>query len=289
VAEQTDVDQRIVTGEAVAVDLRTAGVGSRGVALVVDFTLQFVLILALVYVIDQLGSSLENAAAAALVLSLFVLVVLGYPVGFESLWHGRTPGKAVMGLRVTRDDGGPIRFRHAFVRGLVGVVVDRLGLSIGLLALVPMLATQRSKRLGDLAAGTIVVQERVPSRQGAPRTVAPELAGWAAGLDLSGVSDGLAAEIRQFLARARQLASWAREDMGDRLLAEVSRTVGPPPPGMAPGAFLETVLAERSRREALRLTGGATPVTTPSHEFAAPPPPTEPAQPAPPGPFAPPA
>src|SRR5207245_9983869 len=134
--------------------------------------------------------------------------------------RGRTLGKAAMGLRVVRDDGGPIRFRHAFVRGLVGVVVDRPGISVALLALVPMLMTARSKRLGDLAAGTVVVHERVPSRLATPAVMPAGLQGWAAGLDLTLVDDTLAMELRQFLARSAQLAPWAREELGGRLLHE---------------------------------------------------------------------
>jgi hypothetical protein len=185
---------------------------------------------------------------------------------------------------VVRDDGGPIRFRHAFVRGLVGVVVDRPGMSAGLLALIPMLATKRSKRLGDLAAGTVVVQDRVPSRAAAAAAVPAELAGWAAGLDLTGVSDSLAQEIRLFLARARQLAPAVRDEMGNRLLAQRAAVVGAPPPGMPSWVYLQTVLAERSRRETLRMS---TSVGVPRTE--APPPPPAPPPPAPPpGPFAPP-
>jgi hypothetical protein len=208
-----------------------------------------------------------------------------------------------MGLRVVRDDGGPIRFRHAFVRGLVGVVVDRPGLSIGLLALVPMLFGARSKRLGDLAAGTLVVQERVPSRVGAPAEMPPALAGWAAALDLSRVDDALALQTRQFLGRSPQLAAWTREQMGSALVQEVVRRTAAPPPAGVPGwAYLTAVLAERRRRELLRLDAG--PAWPPPTAAASPPPappasvPPATAQPSgpppvatpttPPGPFAPP-
>lgn len=265
-------EQPIVTGEAVALELRPAGVGSRGIALVVDFAAQILVTIAWVWALSRAGVSFDDAAVQAIVLTMFVLTVLGYPVGLETLWRGRTLGKAVMGLRVVRDDGGPIRFRHAFVRGLVGVVVDRPGVSSGLLALVPMLVTKRSKRLGDLAAGTVVVQERVPSRRVAAPVVAPELAGWAGGLDLSGLTDALAAQIRQFLARAGQLSPRVREEMGNQLLAEVSAVVGPLPAGMTPWTYLQTILAERSRRETARLTGAfpAMPESAPAPPAAGP-------------------
>jgi uncharacterized RDD family membrane protein YckC len=282
-----DADRPIITGEAVALELRTAGIGSRGVALVIDLVIQILVTIAWVWAISKTGASGDEAAVEAIVLTLFVMTVLGYSVGFEALWRGRTPGKAVMGLRAVRDDGGPIRFRHAFVRGLVGVVVDRPGISAGLLALVPMLMTARSKRIGDLAAGTVVVQDRVPSRLASAPAIPSELTTWAAGLDVGGISDPLAFELRQFLGRARQLSPAIRDEMGNRLLAEVSTLVGPLPAGMPPGTYLQTVLAERSRREALRIAPNPSGATTRTDET----PPsgrTEPSPPPPTGPFAPP-
>ena len=259
-------DGALVTGEAVVVDIRTAGIGSRGVALVLDFLLQFGLFFALTYIVTNVGASLDSAAAIAFVLVLYIAIALGYPVGFESMWRGRTPGKAAMGLRVLRDDGGPIRFRHAFVRGLVGVVVERPGLLVFFPALACMLVNRRSKRLGDLAGGTIVVQERVPARVASPPPMPAPLAGWAATLDLSGVDDRLAHEIRQFLARAPQLTPAVREQMSTRLVGELAARTAPPPPDAPAWAYLSAVLAERRRRELERHTPAAEPVqpVTPS-------------------------
>lgn len=285
----------MVTGEAVALEVRPAGIGSRGIALLLDLLVQYALILFVSLVAARLLGGLESAAARAAYVVVMVLIVLGYPVGMETLWRGRTLGKAAMGVRVVRDDGGPIRFRHAFVRGLVGVVVDRPGLSLGLLALVPMLMTARSKRLGDLSAGTVVVQERIPARVTAPPVMPPGADGWAATLDLSGVGDALALEVRQFLARSADLAPWARDQMGTRLLAELAARVAPPPPGMPPGVYFAAVLAERRRRELART---APPVAVPPATASPVPPPPAAAggagsQPPddlpPPGPFTPPA
>ena len=263
----------IVTGEAVAVELRPAGIGSRGIALIIDMVLQYAVLTGLVLLGANVGAGDQAVTATFIIISL-VVVFIGYPVAFETLWRGRTLGKAAMGLRVVRDDGGPVRFRHAFVRGLVGVVVDRPGISVGLLALLPMLVTARCKRLGDLAAGTVVIQERVPSRLAAPAVMPPALAGWAASIDLAMVDDALAMELRQFLGRSAQLAPWAREQMGGRLLAELTSRTAPPPPGTPPWAYFSAVLAERTRREMQRAT--PPPVTSPP----ASPPATPPAPPA---------
>jgi hypothetical protein len=110
----------------------------------------------------------------------------------------------------------------------------------------------------------------------------PQLAGWAAGLDLTRLPDGLALSARQFVARSDQLTDAAREELGGRLVQAVTAAVGPPPPGTPGWAVLAAVLAERRRRESDRLAGPA------RVSDVEPPPPA--AQPAPPstGGFAPP-
>ncbi|HEX3824969.1 MAG TPA: RDD family protein [Mycobacteriales bacterium] len=241
-------DHLIVTGEAVAVDLRLASIGSRALAALIDIVLTTLLQLAVLIPLI-VGSSFTNGDSfAALLLLAIVGISLGYPVGFETLWRGRTPGKAIMGLRVVRDDGGPIRFRHALGRGLLGVVLEKPGISSGLLALIPMIFTSRSKRLGDLFAGTIVLQERVPGRIGPAVAMPPALAGWAVGLDLSAVDDWLAMRLRQFLNRAGQLSPEARDGLERQLAAEIVAKVGPSPPGAPAWAVIAAILAERRRR-----------------------------------------
>jgi uncharacterized RDD family membrane protein YckC len=241
-------DEQVITGEAVAVDLRLAGAGSRGIAALIDIALATVIQLALIIVLLIIGAGTNSDAFATVLIVTILLVTLGYPVGMETLWRGRTVGKATMGLRVVRDDGGPIRFRHAFVRGLVGVILEKPGLTYGLAALIPMLASSRKKRLGDMAAGTIVLQERVPGRLEAPITMPPPLAGWAASLDLSAVDDGLALRMRHFLTRATQLTPDARATLEHQMVGEVTTRVGAPPPDAPGWAVLTAVLAERRRR-----------------------------------------
>jgi uncharacterized RDD family membrane protein YckC len=240
-------DEQVITGEAVAVDLRLAGAGSRGIAALIDIVIVTVVqLILLLFIVD---TNFDNTDAVITVLiATEVLLILGYPVAMETLWRGRTLGKAIMGLRVVRDDGGPIRFRHAFVRGLVGVVLDKPGLSSGLLAFIPMMAGSRNKRLGDLAAGTIVLQDRVPGRIETPIAMPPQLAGWAAGLDLSAVDDGLALRMRHFLGRASQLTPDARATLEHQLAGEAVARVGAPPLGTPGWAIITAVLAERRRR-----------------------------------------
>ena len=227
--------QAFVTGEAVALDLRPAALPSRVVAGLVDGLLQVALLLAVGGLVEAVGADVSDAAGSAIGLVVFVLLTIGYPVAFESLLRGRTPGKAAVGLRVVRDDGGPIGFRHAFVRGLAGAFLERPGITFFVGGLITMLLNDRSKRIGDLLAGTVVLQERVAVRGGTVAAMPPPLASWAAQTDLSGLSDELALSARQFLARSAQLTDQAREDLGGRLLQAVLAAVTPPPPAEAPG------------------------------------------------------
>jgi uncharacterized RDD family membrane protein YckC len=259
----------LVGGEAVPIDLRVARIGSRAVAAIIDLVLQvFALgfLDALVVIVAHLDSAAQQAAAVVIIVAVFV----GYPVILETAWSGRTLGKAAMGLRAARDDGGPLRFRHALVRGLLGAFVEKPGISLGLVAVVCSLSSSRGKRLGDLLAGTVVLQVRLPAPGAYIPPMPPPLAGWSTTLDLSRFDDTLALQCRQFLGRAGQLSDAARERLGGALVTSVQSVVAPPPPPGTPGwAYLAAVLAERRRREELRLYGAPPP-------FAAWPPPAVP-------------
>lgn len=256
---------QVVTGEAVALELRLAALPSRVVAGALDAVLQLVLLVALGGLAAAISADVSEAAAAALGMVVLVSVLIVYPVAFETLLRGRTPGKAAMGLRVVRDDGGPIGFRHALVRGLAGAFVERPGITLFVAAVVTSLLNPQNKRIGDLLAGSVVLQERVAVRGGQVAVMPPPLAPWAAGLDLSGLSDELALSTRQFLSRSAQLTPAARDELGGRLVAAVTAAVHPPPPPGTPGwAVLSAVLAERRRREEQRLTAHRRPAPRPA-------------------------
>jgi len=245
-----------VTGEAVALDLRPAAIPSRLLAGVVDAVLQAILFFVPAALEGAVLPSVSPAASAAISLTLYVLVVAGYPTVFETLLRGRTPGKMLLGLRVVRDDGGPVGFRQSLVRALAGLLLERPGVTFGVAALVTMALNGQGKRIGDLLAGTVVLQERVAVRGGPVAVMPPELRAWAASTDLSGVTDELALSARQLLARAHAMTPAAREDLGGRLVAAVLAVVSPPPPLGTPGwAVLSAVLAERRHRDETRLAG----------------------------------
>jgi uncharacterized RDD family membrane protein YckC len=242
----------LVVGEAVVLELRLAKLASRSLAFALDLAVQLVLIVVGSFLVIGVAIQVDDALGAALVLMCYVAVILGYPVTFETLSRGRSLGKLALGLRVVREDGGPIRFRHALVRGLLGVV--EFWATFGAVALITSLASAKGKRIGDFLAGTVVVRERVPVRSSPVAAMPAPLAGWAVALDLSGVPDDLALAARQFLARFPDLAPEVRDSMGNRIATAVAAvTSPPPPPGVPAWAFLSAVLAERRRRELARM------------------------------------
>jgi uncharacterized RDD family membrane protein YckC len=184
---------RMVTPEAVALEFRTANLGSRILAYLIDMLVVVAGILAGLFAVALLGQASDvvvpDWVALTIVLVLLPSWWLGYFIAFETLWRGRTLGKAALGLRVVTKEGGPVRFRHAAVRGLLGLV-DFLILG-GFLAVVFILFTRDNQRLGDLVAGTLVLRERSALAAPAPVNFAPPpgLEHYAATLDPSGVGN----------------------------------------------------------------------------------------------------
>jgi len=274
----------LVTGEAVIVDIPYARFGSRLLAIMIDLTIQVTLLVVTLVLLSRLANSLDGAALGAIGLTVSVLVIVGYPTIFETTTRGRSPGKLALGLRVVSENGGPERFRQALMRGLAAVV--EIWLLEGSPALICSLLSAKGKRLGDVFAGTVVIQERLPARGGPVALMPPALAGWAAGLELSGLTDQTAAAARQYLARFYEFSPAARDELGRKIASDVAARIGPPPPpGTTPADYLSAVLAERRRRAQARL-----PRPTPGSPYPPPPPawPTTPppAVPAPPAPRA---
>jgi uncharacterized RDD family membrane protein YckC len=258
-----------VTGEAVHLDLRVARLGSRMLARLLDIVVQFALIIILLVLLTIAWWILAVAHLVAFDSSILTAVqvvaavvgYIGYPVLTETLLRGRTFGKLAVGLRVVRDDGGPVTFRQALVRGLVGAAIEWPGFLLGpigwLITLWTMLASRQGKRIGDYAAGTVVIHDRTPAAWGWVPVMPPGLASWAATLDLAGLDDDLALAVRHYLARNRRIKEPVRTRLGLALAREVAAVTNPPPPPDAAGwAYLAAVYAERHAR-ALRLLANA--------------------------------
>lgn len=246
----------LVTGDAVVLGLRPARLPSRALAVFIDLTLAWAVYLVVSMVLLLATASLDAAALAAVQVALFLLVLVGVPIAVETLSGGRSVGKLVAGLRVVREDGGPIRFRHALVRGAIGVV--EIQLSLGVIACIASLVSARGRRLGDVFAGALVVRERLPvARASAVPPPPPWLAGQFGELDLSRVPDGLWLAVRQYLMRAGQLDQAVGRSMAHRLADDVASWTGAPVPyGLSPAVYLSGVVAERQAREVRRAFAG---------------------------------
>ena len=241
-------DQGILTGEGVLLETRPAAFASRMIGGLIDAAVYVVGTIALIWFVGVLGADTGGYSAAIFTVLAMVVVLVGVPVTVETLTRGRSLGKLAMGVRIVRDDGGPITVRHALVRALVGVL--ELWLTAGVVALLTSAVHPRGKRLGDMLAGTY--SARVRGRRSGQVTVAmpPHLYGWASGADVARLPDGLALAVRQFLGRAPMLHPASRVDLGSRLTAQVQAYVRPlPPPGVHPEDFLAAVIAERRARE----------------------------------------
>ncbi|MFP5368023.1 MAG: RDD family protein, partial [Actinomycetes bacterium] len=110
----------IVTGEAVVLELRPASFAARALGLFLDVAFHAVLLVAILIGLAAAGEDLDEAASRALVLAAVVFCLVIVPVAVETLSRGLSLGKLAAGLRVVREDGGAIRFRHAVIRGLTG-------------------------------------------------------------------------------------------------------------------------------------------------------------------------
>ncbi|MET7869734.1 RDD family protein [Streptomyces cyaneofuscatus] len=246
----------LVTGDAVVLELRPARLPSRALAAAIDLAVVFCVFMLVSVVVGIASVTLDEAAVAAIGVALFLLVLIGGPIAVETLSHGRSLGKLACGLRVVRDDGGPIRFRHALVRGAMGAV--EILMTFGVVASIASLVSARGRRLGDVFAGTLVIRERVTAK----RSVAvppppPWLVGRFSQLDLSAVPDELWLAIRQYLTRMRQLDPGVGRSMAARLADEVvARTGIAPPQGIPAAAFLAAVVHERQARDARRVFSG---------------------------------
>jgi uncharacterized RDD family membrane protein YckC len=245
----------VVTGEAVVLDVPIARFPSRMVAVLLDMIVQLS-VLAVVLIVTFVLISPDAAVAAGISVTAYALVVIGYSTVFETLSRGLTLGKMAFGLRVVSDDGGPERFRQALVRALTGLIEiwSIVGAPIGLFT---SIVSAKGKRLGDMFAGTYVIQERSPRRAGlAPAfaIVPPPLLGWAQVAQTSRLSDQTAEAAGSYLRRFSELTDAARADLGHQLASAVAAQVSPPPPpGTPPAAYLAAVLAIRRDREHARL------------------------------------
>ena len=240
----------VVTPENIPLTLELAGLGSRFGALLIDILLQVLASLILLVVgalvvavtgasLPALGEALSGWLIAAGVLVLFFLW-FGYFILFEAVWNGQTPGKKLFGLRVVRDGGYPVNIFAVVARNLVRIA-DFLPGNYGIGALSVFFHAQY-KRLGDLAAGTLVVKERPPGGIAVEEAVSTNL-GTSAAPSLPPTMRHPAevlrpeelALLRRFAVRRWQMTSDDSERLAYRLVAPlVARLNLTFAPGAAP-------------------------------------------------------
>jgi uncharacterized RDD family membrane protein YckC len=269
-ADQLNID----TPEQVELEFAVAGIGSRFVAVLIDHLLQagfyfvFFILGAILFGAIANRINLLGKWALAGFIALNFLLIWGYYTLFEAFWHGQTPGKHIMKLRVIKDSGRQITLFESMARNLLRVI-DYLP-ALYLAGVVTMLCTKRNQRLGDLGAGTIVVHERSEEQpllveRGTsivPAQTAPAYAPLASAVqDASGLPADAVARLRaddlllieSFFARALDLGLATRAEIAGRIAAQMAAkmNVGVPPGN--PERFLEAIAyamrsSARSRR-----------------------------------------
>ncbi len=235
--------ERFVTAEAVVLERDIAGLGSRFIGALVDLLVQSAAVLL------SLPAAFEIGGDAEVVLPSVVafLALFGYPTLAETLTRGRTVGKLAARTRVVRTDGGPVTFPVVLVRNLVRLVDLLPGFySVGAVAI---LLSPRSQRLGDLAAGTVVLYEapiEAPQPLEVPLTADVQHA--RRGMDVTGLMPQDYQVVRSFLARRHSLDPGARERVASELERRLRPRVGAPDSDSSPELFLEALIAESRGR-----------------------------------------
>jgi uncharacterized RDD family membrane protein YckC len=263
----------IDTPEQVELEYSVAGVGSRFVAVLLDMLMIGAFFVVEVVVLVVIGAaSLASPAAGklgeaagkwflAFVIFINFGIVWGYFALFEAYWHGQTPGKRVMKLRVIKDSGRQITLFEALARNLLRVV-DWMP-SLYLVGVITMLCNKRNQRLGDLAAGTMVVHERLdePSLlyQTSTTLVAPvgfaaqplgqeAVAPWGQPVTAMFPADAVArlnaqdlVVIEMFFARMLDLPMETRAAVAYRMVAQMAAKMGVAVPEGNPERALESI------------------------------------------------
>ena len=161
--DRLDTLQAVELAEGVEIRLRTSGPVLRAGAYLIDFSIRVGLLICGVFASSLAGLALGGKVASGFMLLAWFLLDWLYPVVFEASRRGATPGKRLMGLRVVQASGSPVTLGQAMVRNFLRFI-DSMPLFTYAFGMTSCLASKRFQRLGDLAAGTVVVYDRAPSQ-----------------------------------------------------------------------------------------------------------------------------
>ncbi len=238
-----DTRRRIITPEAVVLEFETASVASRLLARFVDGLVLWVMLFAVAFVLGAGGPTTSDAVAVIVLVVILFFTVFGYWILFETLLRGRTVGKMALGLRVVTVEGAPVRFRHSAIRAMLGLV-DFLVPPLGPVAVISVLLNPRDQRLGDMAAGTIVIRERSAAGQVATLNLSEPVGQEAliGRLRLARLDDVQHGIVRRFLLRTATLTPDARAELAASLARVVEQESGVArPPELHPEWYLHAV------------------------------------------------
>ena len=246
----TNETDELIAGEGVALLIPPAAPVIRICCGILDLVLYASLAILMLYFFIKYGPSLDEALIKAALILLMAFSILILPATVEYLSKGKSLGKLIGGMRVVRIDSGPIVWRQCFTRALMGLIEIW---TIQAISVVSVLVEKRSRRVGDLAAGTYVIRERMPLRIPTPPQMPPQLEAWAKTVDLGGISPGLAIAMRQFITRRDLFSSAGGRSLAEQIMRQVYVAVLPRPPQAPPEQIIAALLAERTNRESTRL------------------------------------
>ncbi|MBV8218717.1 MAG: RDD family protein [Solirubrobacterales bacterium] len=261
-----DLDESITiaTPEGIELRLQLAGLGSRFIAGGVDLVIMLILLGILAVITGPVAGMSGGVAGVVFVIGSFV-ILLFYPILFELLAGGQTPGKRMSHLRVLRDSGAPVDLPASAIRNLMRLVDGPLLLYLP--SIVGIAVTKRNQRPGDIAAGTIVTREqpaaKAPRKAKTTSSASAAPAGVGVGLgararagegagepgerwDTSAVTPQEVAAVRRFLERRASLERAARRELAVRLADGLRSKVTSASAELAPEQFLEEL--ERIKR-----------------------------------------
>jgi uncharacterized RDD family membrane protein YckC len=240
------------TPESVELEFTLAGIGNRAFALLIDYTVLtltlLLFLLAWTFLSTQLSNFIEdffnNGKLGLWLLAIFFLIAfaiyISYFVFFETLWFGQTPGKRIAKIRVVRDDGRLIGLQQATLRALLRPFDETLFIGAFLIML-----GSREKRLGDLAAGTIVIQAQAPTSatltiSEQAKTLHEQLLQTA---DLSKLLPDDFAIIREYLQRRNAMSLKAKASLSLKLSEQVVAIINLEklPQSVTADVFLEAI------------------------------------------------
>jgi uncharacterized RDD family membrane protein YckC len=261
---QINLDElHIDTPELVDIQMPLAGIGSRFIALLVDSLIWFagllVLFVLLVLFPLNIATFSEKSAEWAFAIIIFLIFLLnwGYFTLFEAFWNGRTPGKRVARIRVIQRSGRAIGLIESMTRNLVRYI-DMQPFALYAVGVIAIFATRQHQRLGDLAAGTLVVRDRVEeaplwgdsgartitAQIFAPSAPAPEPHS-AYSFPADGISrlSPIDLEVLEgFFARRLDMSLPTRHALAERIAAAIQAKSGlMPPVGASVETFLEAI------------------------------------------------